>query len=303
MVLSTFNVSATNISSSEKLPTKLRFDMESRTVQEVGDIATSKIESYTTRTSDSGYSPEYSVDVLDADSGANARHLLGDWDAINPATGGRYRNTVYIQVTAPNGSSYRGTGFMIGPSAVATAAHVVYNTKYGGDNYAESGIVFPARDDGSTPYGSSAITGIIVYDAWTDDTDAEYDWAIIELNSNIGDNVGWLGLRYQGGSYNGTSISINGYPSTVNGNTTRIMYRSDGTISSSYTRLLRSVDTNTNGGMSGAPIYIYSSSSGYTAIAIHSASAKTSSGLKFNLFVRITQDVYNDLVEYRSIRV
>lgn len=70
---------------------------------------------------------------------------------------------------------------MIGPSAVATAAHVVYNTQYGGDNYAESGTVFPARANTSTPYGSSAITGIIVYDAWTDDNDAEYDWAIIEL--------------------------------------------------------------------------------------------------------------------------
>lgn len=129
--------------------------MATRTVQEVDVVESSQIESYTTRTSDSGYSPEYSVDVLDGDSGANARHLLGDWDAINPATGGQYRNTVYIQVTAPNGSSYRGTGFMIGPSAVATAAHVVYNTQYGGDNYAESGTVFPARANTSTPYGSS----------------------------------------------------------------------------------------------------------------------------------------------------
>lgn len=303
LVLSTFNVSATNITSSEKLLTKLRFDMVTRTVQEVDAAETSRIESYTTRASDSGYSPEYSVDVLDGGADANARHLLGDWDDINPATGGQYRNTVYIQVTAPNGSSYRGTGFMIGPSAVATAAHVVYNTQYGGDYYAESGTVFPARADGSTPYGSSAITGIIVYDAWTDDNDVEYDWAIIELNSNIGDSVGWLGLRYQGSSYNDTSISINGYPSTVNGNTTRIMYRSDGTISSSYTRLLRSTDTNLIGGMSGGPVYIYSSSSGYTAIAIATSGVTTSSGSKYNRFVRITQDVYNDLVEYRSVRV
>lgn len=148
-----------------------------------------------------------------------------------------------------------------------------------------------------------AITGIIVYDAWTDDNDAEYDWAIIELNSNIGDSVGWLGLRYQGSSYNNTSISINGYPSTVDGNTTRIMYRSDGTISSSYTRLLRSTDTNLIGGMSGGPVYIYSSSSGYTAIAIATSGVTTSSDSKYNRFVRITQDVYNDLVEYRSVRV
>lgn len=71
LVLSTFNVSATNITSSEKLPTKLRFDMETRTVQEVDDVKTSRIESYTTRTSDSGYSPEYSVDVLDGVSTNN----------------------------------------------------------------------------------------------------------------------------------------------------------------------------------------------------------------------------------------
>jgi V8-like Glu-specific endopeptidase len=83
---------------------------------------------------------------------------------------------------------------------------VVYNTEFGGDNYIENGSVFPAHADNSNPYGSSDIIGVVVYDAWTDDNDREYDWAIIELDSNMGDNVGWLGLRYQGSSYNGTSI-------------------------------------------------------------------------------------------------
>lgn len=191
---------------------------------------------------------------------------------------------------------------MIGPAAVVTAAHVVHNTQYGGNYYIESGRVFPAYADGTTPYGSSSITKIILYDAWTDDNDNEYDWAIVELNSNIGDNVGWLGLKYQNATYNGTSISINGYPNTVNNNHTEVMYRSDGTISSSYTRLLRSNNTNLFNGMSGGPVYIYSNSSGYTAIAIATGGAKDSSGY-YNRFVRITQDVYNDLVEYRSIRV
>lgn len=242
------------------------------------------------------------------DNESSPRYLLGNWTPINPATGGRYRNTVYIEADTANGT-IRGTGFMIGPSAVVTAAHMVYDTGFGGDNFIESGTVFPAHTDSSNPYGSSNIVGIIVYDAWTDDRDIEHDWAIIELDSNIGDNVGWLGLRYQSGSYNGTSISINGYPKYVDidndgdDEITEVMYRSDGTISSSYTRLLRSVDTNTGGGMSGGPIYYYSSSSGYTAIAIHSGSAKTSSGSKFNNFVRITKDVYNDLVEYRNRRV
>lgn len=309
VILSTFNVSATTDKSiTSSSPTKLRFDMQTRTIQEVDDVETSRVETYTTRTSDSGYSPEYSVDVSDEDLGANTRHLLGDWVPINPATGGRYRNTVYIEADTADGT-IRGTGFMIGPSAVATAAHVVYNTEYGGDNFIESGTVFPAHADNSNPYGSSDIIGVVVYDAWTDDNNGEYDWAIIELNSNIGDNVGWLGLRYQGSSYNGTDISVNGYPKYVDidndgdEDITEIMYRSNGTISSSYTRLLRSVDTNTGGGMSGGPIYINSGSSGYTAIAIHSGSSKTTSGSKFNLFVRITQDVYNDLVAYRSIRV
>lgn len=283
---------------------------EPRTVKEVDSVAASKIEAYTTRTSDSGYSPEYSVNVSNEDLKieANTRHLLGTWNPINPATNGRYRNTVYITADTANGT-IRGTGFMIGPSAVVTAAHMVYNIEFGGDNYIESGSVFPAHADNSNPYGSSNIIGVVVYDAWTDDNECEYDWAIIELDSNIGDNVGWLGLRYQESSYNGTSISINGYPKYVDidndghNEITQIMYRSDGKISSSYTRLLNSTDTNTNGGMSGGPVYIYSSNSGYTAIAIATGGGSTLSGSTFNIFVRITKDVYNDLVEYRSIRV
>ena len=192
---------------------------------------------------------------------------------------------------------------MIGPSAIATAAHVVCNQDYGGDGFATSGTIIPARADSSYPYGSANITGIVVYDAWTDDRDIEFDWAIVELDSNIGDSVGYLGLRYQSSSYNGTSISINGYPNSVNSTTTRIMYRSDGTISNSYTGLLRSTDTNLIHGMSGSPVYIYSSSSGYTAIAIATGGATTILGSKYNRFVRITQDFYNDMVEYRNIRV
>lgn len=303
LVFTTFNVSATNTISSKKSSTKLRFDMATRTVQEVDDDLVSETESYTSRTFDGEYSPEYSVDSLDNDSIINPQYLLGNWDAINPATGGQYRNTVFILVTAPNGSSHAGTGFMIGPSAVATAAHVVYNTNFGGDNYIESGKVYPAFADGSTPYGSAAITEIVLYNAWTEDHDIEYDWAIIELNSNIGNNVGWLGLKYQSDSYNGTSISINGYPSTVNGNLNRIMYRSDGTITGSYTRLLRSTNTNLFEGMSGGPVYIYSSNSGYTAIAIATSAVKTSSGSKYNRFVRITQEVYTELIKYRNKEV
>ncbi len=149
-----------------------------------------------------------------------------NWVSVNPATGGQYRNTVYLDIRTDNGR-YRGTGFMLGPNTVATCGHCIYNTEYGEDNWANSVIVTPARAGTSSPYESATSTTMEVGGNWANNQDETDDWGIIRLNTNLGNSVGWLGLRTQSASYNGTSVNVNGYPKLYDsdGNEIFIMYR------------------------------------------------------------------------------
>lgn len=219
------------------------------------------------------------------------------WAAINPATGGQYRNTVYLDIRAEKGR-YRGTGFMLGPNTVATCGHCIYNTKYGGNNWANSITVTPARAGASNPYGSATSTTMEVGGNWANGADITDDWGIIRLNTNIGNNVGWLGLKTQEASYNGTSVNVNGYPKLYDnaGNEISIMYRAWGTVTSSYNRMLRSTNINNKGGMSGGPMYIYSSKYGYQAIAF--TRGETSS---YNSYVRIDDWIFNKFKTYINL--
>ena len=252
-------------------------------------------------------SAEYVPDTLSSlsPSDISVAADFGDWYTVSDATAGRYRNTVRILARGEDGGTGYGTGFMIGPAAVATAAHCIYGEDFGDDCIPTSITVIPApyyEANPSNPSISATATGFIVNGKWTNDFDPEYDWAIIKLNANIGNNVGWLGLRYQESSYNNTSIRAQGYPAIINGNFNTVMYYTDGTITSSQTRILRSTNTCTAGGMSGGPVYYYSSNTGYTAIALIKGAAPASSPT-YNAFTRITEEVYDSFVSYRNYSV
>lgn len=219
-----------------------------------------------------------------------------NWQEINPATGGQYRNTVYLDITTTNGS-YRGTGFMIGPNTVATCGHCLYDTDYGSNPWAQSIEVIPAMANDSYPYGSAYAKGLTVSGNWSQKGDAKYDWGIIRLRTNIGDNVGWLGLRWQSNSYNGTNVNVNGYPGQVGGRDKYTMYRANGSVTSSYTKMLYSTNINNIGGMSGGPMYIYSSQYGYQAIAF-----TRGENPNFNVYIRIDEGLFEKFSSFRDQR-
>lgn len=220
-----------------------------------------------------------------------------NWVEINPATGGQYRNTVYLDITTNNGN-YRGTGFMIGPNTVATCGHCIYSTEYGSSRWPTSVTVAPAMAGSSSPYGEAWATAYEVGGNWANNEDETDDWGIIRLNTNIGNSVGWLGLRTQEASYNGTSVNVNGYPALEdsNGNQILTMYRAWGTVTSSYNRMLRSTNINNVGGMSGGPMYIYSSEYGYQAIAF-----TRGENPNFNAYVRIDNWIFNKFKSFINL--
>ncbi|MDR0964301.1 MAG: trypsin-like peptidase domain-containing protein [Clostridium sp.] len=226
--------------------------------------------------------------------------VIGTDDRISipsPDESGEYRNTVYISTTL-NGITYGASGFMIGPNAVATSGHVVYNATHG---WITSATVTPARRSSNpiSPYGTATAIAYECGYNYANGGSADDDWGIIYLDSNIGYSVGWLGLRWQSASYNDSSVSLIGYPGQVNGTDTETMHKSVGTIAESSNRTLRSADLDTSTGNSGGPWYRYYDSTGYTAISIHRGWI-LNNNTYYNDSTRIDQWLYDKLVSCRT---
>ena len=236
---------------------------------------------------------------------------------ITNTTVGPYCNTVYIYAQyTHNGVSYRGigSGFVIGPSAVATAAHCVYHATYG---IADSIYIVPAKNGTLEPYGRETIDdpvigeNVIISTDYLQSGSSADDWAVIELDSQVGNQTGWLGIRWQSASYNNTYVYNTGYPAEVTGyeqdDVDRDMFLGTGYVRYSAAKYLCG-DWDATGGNSGGPVYIYNSDTGYTLIGILTAGSGTDTdfndyglgdGEAYTYATRITQDIYNLFVSYR----
>ena len=158
------------------------------------------------------------------------------------------------------------------------------------------------------PYGSESVSvsadNVVVSTGFINSPGPDNDWAVIELSTDIGNTTGWLGLRWQSNTYNGTSVTNTGYPAVVNGvNTNKQMYKGDGTIMESYTNTLRGT-WDASGGNSGGPVYAYYNSTGYTAIGILTSGSSDNTfnqeyPTAYSTATRIIQEMYNLFVTYR----
>ena len=124
-----------------------------------------------------------------------------------------YTAVVSISVTWPDGTGSGGSGVMVGPNDVLTAAHMVYSAVHGGA--ATSVSVTPGYNAGNTPFGTYAGAEWYYYE-WDTNRDglataqeSQYDVAIIGLSQRVGDQTGWFGMDPNAttGWYN-----LSGYP-------------------------------------------------------------------------------------------
>lgn len=217
--------------------------------------------------------------------------IVGNDDRVmvNNTSVGPWCSTVKLLITAANGSSRVGSGYMIGPNSVATSGHCVYNSSLGG--WATSITVIPALNGSTQPFGSASSYYLECGGDWYNYTDNQDDWGIIRITANLGNSTGYLGLRWQSSSYNGTSVNAVGYPSSDGSH----MYYGTGTVNSSSARTL-SGDWDLSGGQSGGPVQKYYSDTGYTAIGINRGY-----GTNYSDCLRIDEWIYNKLMSYRTL--
>lgn len=174
-------------------------------------------------------------------------------------------------------AKFSGTGFLVGPKLVMTAAHCLYPTDDDGVIYDKvtEAIFYPGRNGNSTPYGSAKGTVLHVPTKYKDSAptyNKKYDYAVMELNTAIGNTTGSFSTDANyivgtegvinplnvtlagGGAFNSLKVTLAGYPGNETQNNK--LYKHSGTASFENDDYIFSYTIDTEGGQSGSPLYL-----------------------------------------------
>lgn len=138
-------------------------------------------------------------------------------ERVDDSTALPYRNVVQM-----NGGC---SGALIGPDTVLLAAHCVttdVGDSLAGSRYisASSMAIAPALNDkGTAPYGRCGAEELWLPDNWESEGRANYnyDWAVLKLDCEIGDELGWFGLQQNAAGELPETMYTAGYPSDIDG--------------------------------------------------------------------------------------
>lgn len=203
-----------------------------------------------------------------------------------------WRRICALRITFPSGARYRGTGFLIGPRALATAGHCVYLHNQGG--WARKVEVIPGANDADTPYGSAESTQFRSVNGWVNGKrpDSDYGCIVLPPNAFGGTNLGSFGFSAMTPQdLVAKPAVLAGYPGDKPFAELWGMSRKIRTITP--TTLIYNIDT--MGGQSGAPVYIKRDGS-RTVVGIHNYGA--SSG---NSATRVTPAVAQRLMAWSKL--
>lgn len=197
-----------------------------------------------------------------------------------------YRAIVHIQSSLGTCS-----GWLIGPSTIATAGHCVYDDI---NNVWASGVtVYPGRDGNKFPYGSVPAYRLFTVTGWTEGN-REYDYGAIQLSEPVGNTTGYFGFRSTPASLNDIIVNLSGYPSDKPSGTQ--WQHSNRIVQSEDRQLFYPIDTFR--GQSGSPVYEFNNPdcAGPCGLAIHAYGRY--GGSSFNRGTRINSDVFDNLVTW-----
>ncbi len=170
-----------------------------------------------------------------------------------------------INVTFPDGYAARGTATLVGRNDILTATHVVYSPDHGGwaedfhfyfgadyndvtNRFEDYGYAYSPTKYITSAWPTQAFSD--AYDQTMIQSEAQYDVAIIGVNTPIGDSLGWLGMA---SGYNGGYVAnAIGYPSGATGMMEETVY-----VRENYYYGLYESSSNVLGpGSSGGPLLI-----------------------------------------------
>ncbi|MBD7913268.1 MULTISPECIES: serine protease [Clostridium] len=199
-----------------------------------------------------------------------------------------YSAICYIRMVFPNNKAYIGTAWMYAKNVAITAGHCVYSAEDGG--WAKSILVCPGANGSNLPFGSTYATNISAPKGWTEKNSTDYDWGLLQLKDNIGNNTGYFGASWTSSSLKGSNVDVTGYP----GEKSRTLWKMSGTITSDTSnKVYYQIDT--TGGQSGCPVY-QGDGENTRAVAIHTSG---SSAGGWNSATRITKPIFDYINSFR----
>jgi V8-like Glu-specific endopeptidase len=228
-----------------------------------------------------GFEGLYSmVDAGESIIGADDRTL------VTSVTTFPWSTVVKLYITASDGANGICSGEMIDAFHVMTAGHCAFLHDHGG--WASSIRIVPGMDQTYWPYNYAWATNFRSYTGWTVDENHQHDWAVLTLDRNVGSFTGWMG-RWTGDPshswYTGT-LNVAGYPGDLDGGE-RMYYDSDTGRTADEFNHWYYMDT--ADGMSGAPVWVYSSGNRY----ITTVHAYGNDGSGSNHGTRLNQNKYD----------
>ena len=204
-----------------------------------------------------------------------------------------YKRICHLRILAANGKLFLGSGFFIGPRTILTAGHCVYMHSEGG--WPKRIVVTPGRNAGDTAFGTFTTTKFRSVQGWVTDQDRNYDYGVIQIerSDSISQNIGAFGFGYyENAALLNKKLNNAGYPGDKPSGT---LWR-NGRKAISVTPTTILYDFDTYGGQSGSPVWFYRVTDGRRmVVGIH-----TNGGSSSNSATRITKEVYDNLVAWRT---
>jgi V8-like Glu-specific endopeptidase len=211
---------------------------------------------------------------------------------ITTTTAVPWRRICALRIQFPSGATYRGTGFLIGPRALATAGHCVYLHNQGG--WARRVEVFPGANGPSFPLGRAESRTFRSVAGWVTHRRPESDYGCIVLpaGSFSGRNLGSFGFAaFDAPTLLAQRAVVAGYPgdkpfAELWGAARRLKTVTEKTLV---------YNTATMGGQSGAPVYIKRGGQRYV-VGIHNYGSSTG-----NSATRVTPSVFARLAAWARL--
>ncbi len=200
-----------------------------------------------------------------------------------------WRMICSLEIHAPNGKVYVGTGWFAGPCTIVTAGHCVHAAQMGG--WATKIVVRPGRNGASAPFGVASAVQFSTTDRWLDESDPDFDYGAIHLGAagpQFADEVGWFSTAVlSDAALKDQRVNLSGYPGDKGGD--EQWFHAKQVVFTQARRIFYDVDT--MGGQSGSPVWL-ETAEGPRVVGIHAYGVGAApAGVIANSAPRITVDV------------